>query len=125
MHASIALAATILASMASAASCNKGGVYCGQSLLNKGTYSHGSRSPPLGIELAPATRNGSCSRGTTRTGKYHDHIVATLSAAGQPIGEQHVQNSIFDCLSGGDIRYVKYCRHGCGGVGSKVDDYCL
>ncbi|KZV78112.1 hypothetical protein EXIGLDRAFT_561438, partial [Exidia glandulosa HHB12029] len=68
--------ATVLAD-----SCNRGGVYCGVSLLRKGNY--------------------------------HDHIVQVLQDNRQPTDDQHIQNSIFDCLDGGDIRYRGFCANGC------------
>ncbi|KAJ7214276.1 hypothetical protein C8J57DRAFT_1096562 [Mycena rebaudengoi] len=74
-------------------SCNRGGVYCGQSLLNKGNY--------------------------------HDHIVTTLASVGQPTDDVHIINSLFDCLSDGEIRFVGFCANGCGGVGSDDPDFCL
>ncbi|KIY68648.1 hypothetical protein CYLTODRAFT_489569 [Cylindrobasidium torrendii FP15055 ss-10] len=90
------LAALVLAvtpEVVNAKSCHRGGVYCGQSLLNRGNY--------------------------------HDHIVRVLEAANQPTDEAHIRASIFDCLSGGDIRFRGYCDKGCGGVGSDDADYCL
>ncbi|KAJ7596283.1 hypothetical protein C8J56DRAFT_773804, partial [Mycena floridula] len=74
-------------------SCNRSGVYCGQSLRTKGNY--------------------------------RDHIIFVLEANGQPTDEAHIVSSIFDCLSGGEIRFRGYCDKGCEGVGSKDPDFCL
>ncbi|KZV78016.1 hypothetical protein EXIGLDRAFT_561353, partial [Exidia glandulosa HHB12029] len=79
--------ATVLAD-----SCNRGGVYCGVSLLNKGNY--------------------------------HDHIVQVLQANGQPTDDKHIDDSIFDCLDGGEIRYRGFCANGCGGTDSEDPDFC-
>ncbi|KAH7025130.1 uncharacterized protein B0I36DRAFT_250870 [Microdochium trichocladiopsis] len=84
---------TILAATVAADSCNRGGVYCGSSLLRKGNY--------------------------------RDHIVETLQAAGQPTSEDHIQNSKFDCIDGGDIVYREFCSRGCGGTDSTDPDYCF
>ncbi|EJD37676.1 hypothetical protein AURDEDRAFT_49312, partial [Auricularia subglabra TFB-10046 SS5] len=81
-----------VATLVVADSCNRGGVYCGQSLLKKGNY--------------------------------HDHIVAVLTSVGQPTDETHVVNSLFNCLSGGEITYQGFCANGCGGVNSKNPDFC-
>ncbi|KZW00547.1 hypothetical protein EXIGLDRAFT_761631, partial [Exidia glandulosa HHB12029] len=89
----VAIAHASFASFVVAASCNQGGVYCGQSLLNKGNY--------------------------------HDHIVQVLQANGQPTDQAHIINSIFDCLSGGEIRFRGYCANGCGGVGTEDPDFCV
>lgn len=59
------------------------------------------------------------------TGNYHDHIVETLEAAGQPTDDAHIRSSIFDCVSGGDIIFRGYCARGCGGVGTEDPDFCL
>ncbi|KIY68649.1 hypothetical protein CYLTODRAFT_252582 [Cylindrobasidium torrendii FP15055 ss-10] len=93
MRVSAILAALILAVTTDAKSCKRGGVYCGQSLLNRGNY--------------------------------HDHIVRVLKASNQPTDDAHIRGSIFDCLSGGEIRYRGYCSRGCGGVGNSDPDYCL
>ncbi|KAG5459444.1 MAG: hypothetical protein BJ554DRAFT_153 [Olpidium bornovanus] len=87
--------AVILASVTAvvADSCNRGGVYCGSSLLRKGNY--------------------------------RAHIIETLLAVGVTADEKHIQNSKFDCLSGGDIVYREYCAAGCGGTASTDPDYCL
>ncbi|KZV81108.1 hypothetical protein EXIGLDRAFT_844332 [Exidia glandulosa HHB12029] len=74
-------------------SCNRGGVYCGQSLLNKGNY--------------------------------RNHIIQVLQANGQPTDELHIIDSIFDCLSGGEISLRGFCSKGCGGVDSKDADFCF
>lgn len=59
------------------------------------------------------------------TGNYHDHIVAVLTGAGKSTDDAHVRNSIFNCLSGGEIAYQGYCTYGCGGTQSEDPDYCL
>ncbi|KAJ6528353.1 hypothetical protein DFH09DRAFT_1036230 [Mycena vulgaris] len=74
-------------------SCNRGGVYCGTSLLNKGNY--------------------------------RDHIIQVLEQNGQPTDEAHIDNSLFDCLSGGDISLRGFCANGCGGTTTKDPDFCL
>ncbi|EMR62649.1 hypothetical protein MGN70_010943 [Eutypa lata] len=91
---STAVLTTIFATAAVvfADSCNRGGVYCGISLLNKGNY--------------------------------RDHIIQVLLANGQPTDEAHIQNSLFDCVSDGNINYVQYCGNGCGGTGSTDPDFC-
>ncbi|GAM37120.1 hypothetical protein TCE0_022f06756 [Talaromyces pinophilus] len=97
----INIIAFLSAAMAvSADSCNRGGVYCGTSLLNKGFS-------------------------LMATGDYHDHIVAVLTGAGKSTDDAHVRNSIFNCLSGGEIAYQGYCTYGCGGTQSEDPDYCL
>ncbi|KAJ7024970.1 hypothetical protein C8F04DRAFT_1269714 [Mycena alexandri] len=58
-------------------------------------------------------------------GNYHDHIVQTLTAAGQSTDEAHVDNSLFDCLSGGEIRFISFCANGCGGTTTTNADFCL
>lgn len=51
--------------------------------------------------------------------------METLQSVKQPTDEVHIQNSRFDCLSGGDIKYRQFCKAGCGGTDSKDPDYCL
>lgn len=111
------LAALVLAvapEVVNAKSCHRGGVYCGQSLLNRGMY-FSRRIVCYVSEISNLLVQGN----------YHDHIVETLEAANQPTDEAHIRASIFDCLSGGDIRFRGYCDKGCGGVGSDDADYCL
>ncbi|KAF2660302.1 hypothetical protein K491DRAFT_589482 [Lophiostoma macrostomum CBS 122681] len=81
------------ASLVLADSCNRGGVYCGSSLLRKGNY--------------------------------RNHIIQVLQQVGQPTDDAHVQDSIFDCLDGGNIRFRGYCANGCGGTDSTNPDYCF
>ncbi|KAF8147054.1 hypothetical protein K438DRAFT_1474660, partial [Mycena galopus ATCC 62051] len=59
-----------------------------------------------------------------KVSNYPDHIVQVLEAAGQPTDEAHIDYSLFDCLSGGNIRSIEYCVSGCGGTTSTQDDYC-
>ncbi|KAJ0119700.1 hypothetical protein J7T55_013903 [Diaporthe amygdali] len=66
-----------------------------------------------------------CGQSLLKRGNYHDHIVETLDAEGQSTDDVHIRNSLFDCLSNGDIRYRDYCYKGCGGIDSKDADYCL
>ncbi|KAF8139569.1 hypothetical protein K438DRAFT_1637272 [Mycena galopus ATCC 62051] len=66
-----------------------------------------------------------CGVSLLNKGNYQDHIVQVLEAAGQPTDEAHIDYSLFDCLSGGNIRFIEYCSSGCGGTTSKQDDYCL
>ncbi|RYP43473.1 hypothetical protein DL770_011651 [Monosporascus sp. CRB-9-2] len=93
MKFTITTAVFATAGVVVADSCNRGGVYCGSSLLRKGNY--------------------------------RDHIKETLQAAGVSTDELHIQNSKFDCLSGGDIAYREFCSNGCGGTDSTDPDYCL
>ncbi|RYP62566.1 hypothetical protein DL770_009563 [Monosporascus sp. CRB-9-2] len=74
---------------------------------------------------ASAVAADSCNRGGVYCGNYRDHIVETLQSVGQPTDEAHIQNSKFDCLSGGDIAYREFCGNGCGGTDSEDPDYCL
>ena len=60
-----------------------------------------------------------------RTGNYRDHIVRVLKAAKQPTSEVHIQNSKFDCQSGGEIVFREFCSKGCGGTDSEDPDYCF
>ncbi|KAJ7020742.1 hypothetical protein C8F04DRAFT_1274579 [Mycena alexandri] len=69
----------------------------------------------------PLAAQQSCNAG----GNYHDHIVQTLTAAGQSTDEAHVDNSLFDCLSGGEIRFISFCANGCGGTTTTNADFCL
>lgn len=91
-------------------SCNRGGVYCGSSLLRKGKHT------------APKDSMAKC---TNSPGNYRNHIIETLKAANQPTDESHIQNSKFDCLDKGDIAYREFCSRGCGGTDTENPDYCL
>ncbi|KAK6224174.1 hypothetical protein LQW54_000323 [Pestalotiopsis sp. IQ-011] len=93
MQTSILAVIFAAASAVVADSCNRGGVYCGSSLLRKGNY--------------------------------REHITDTLKTVGVDTDEAHVQNGLFNCLSGGDIQYIEYCINGCGGTDSEDPDYCL
>ncbi|KAJ7821641.1 hypothetical protein B0H13DRAFT_1660142 [Mycena leptocephala] len=53
------------------------------------------------------------------------NIVEVLEAVGQPTDEAHIDYSLFDCLSGGEIRFISFCSRGCGGTTTTADDYCL
>lgn len=48
-----------------------------------------------------------------------------LKAAKQPTSEVHIQNSKFDCQSGGEIVFREFCSKGCGGTDSEDPDYCF
>jgi hypothetical protein len=61
----------------------------------------------------------------TASGNYHDHIVQVLIANGVSTNEAHVDNSLFDCLSGGEIRFIRFCPNGCGGTTTTNPDFCL
>ncbi|KAJ7477559.1 hypothetical protein FB451DRAFT_1032788 [Mycena latifolia] len=74
-------------------SCNRGDVYCGTSLLNKGNY--------------------------------RDHIIQVLQQNGQPTDETHIDDSLFDYLSGGEIKFISFCVNGCGGTTTKDPDFCF
>ncbi|KAJ7311460.1 hypothetical protein DFH08DRAFT_718317 [Mycena albidolilacea] len=74
-------------------SCNRGGIYCSVSLLNRGNY--------------------------------REHIKQVLSQEHQPQDEAHIDYSLFNCLSGGEIMFIKYCSRGCGGTTTIDSDYCL
>ncbi|RYP31765.1 hypothetical protein DL767_005585 [Monosporascus sp. MG133] len=98
-------------------SCNRGGVYCGSSLLRKGKPPRQTLIPTFSV---PPTCNA-----IHKTRNYRDHIKETLQAAGVSTDERHIQNSKFDCLSDGDIAYREFCSNGCGGTDSTDPDYCL
>lgn len=116
-----------------AKSCKHGGVYCGQSLLNRGKwtgsqgrfwpYGH-SKSRGVSVQVSKILRLTPFISFSS-IGNYRDHIIETLKAARQPTDEPHIISSLFDCLKNGELRYRDYCGKGCGGVGSKDADYCL
>lgn len=121
----LAIIVSLLAASVAAKSCKRGGSYCGSSLLRRGEFA--SRSP-----FRPSVRTRLVLAGAPKTdaplsvaGNYRDHIVETLKAKGVSTDERHIQNSRFDCLSGGDIAYRQYCSHGCGGTNNEDPDYCL
>jgi hypothetical protein len=62
---------------------------------------------------------------TISPGNYEDHIVSVLNTENVTPDEAHIQDSLFDCLSGGEIQYVEFCIGGCGGTDSTDPDYCL
>ncbi|KAJ6537508.1 hypothetical protein DFH09DRAFT_992044 [Mycena vulgaris] len=66
-----------------------------------------------------------CGTSLLNKGNYHDHIVQVLTADGQPTDETHIVNSLFDCLSGGEIRFISFCANGCGGTTTTNPDFCL
>ncbi|KAF7345074.1 hypothetical protein MVEN_01670900 [Mycena venus] len=66
-----------------------------------------------------------CGTSLLNKGNYRDHIISVLSQDGQPTDEVHIENSLFDCLSGGEIRFISFCGNGCGGTTSKAADFCL
>ncbi|KAJ6474876.1 hypothetical protein C8R45DRAFT_1217260 [Mycena sanguinolenta] len=66
-----------------------------------------------------------CGVSLLNKGNYQDHIVQVLEANGQSTDEAHIDYSLFDCLSGGEIRFIEFCSNGCGGTTSTADDYCL
>jgi len=117
LTATFATFAAFLTTLASASvleardSCNSGGVYCGTSLLNKGKYAAMHNQAGLLIITV-----------SFRPGNYHDHIVDVLLQNGQPTDEAHIDDSLFDCLSGGEIRF---CANGCGGTTTTAADFCL
>ncbi|KAJ7841533.1 hypothetical protein B0H13DRAFT_2365675 [Mycena leptocephala] len=66
-----------------------------------------------------------CGTSLLNKGNYHDHIVQVLIANGVSTNEAHVDNSLFDCLSGGEIRFIRFCPNGCGGTTTTNPDFCL
>jgi hypothetical protein len=58
-------------------------------------------------------------------GNYQDHIVQVLQSVCQPTDEAHIDYSLFDCLSGGNIKFISFCSKGCGGSTTTAGDYCL
>ncbi|KAJ6447101.1 DNA-binding protein hgh1 protein [Purpureocillium lavendulum] len=113
--------AAVFVTVATAKSCNRGGVYCGSSLLRKGK----ARSLLCRTALALKNFTSADKRRFLPPGNYREHIKETLKSAGVSQDERHIQNSKFDCLSGGDIKYREFCASGCGGTDSKDPDYCL
>lgn len=117
-------AATVFAAFLAAAtsvvadSCNRGGVYCGSSLLRKGETT--ARQP---CSLQDVDMTIRLTRG--HLGNYRDHIILVLQANDQPTDEAHIQNSLFDCVSDGNINFVSFCGNGCGGTDSTDPDYCF
>ncbi|KAH8658122.1 hypothetical protein BX600DRAFT_514638 [Xylariales sp. PMI_506] len=77
--------------------------------------------------LADSCNHGGvyCGVSLLAKGNYRDHIVAELNAVDEPTSELYIENSLWDCLSGGEISYVDYCENGCGGTDSTDPDYCL
>lgn len=113
----IALYLISVAAVVVAKSCKNGGVYCGQSLLNRGTSGKSPLSCPSGRCPWLTVPN--------HAGNYYNHIVAVLQENGKPTDEEDVLDSLFQCGSGGDIFYLTFCSHGCGGVGNIEPDYCI
>ncbi|KAJ7323641.1 hypothetical protein DFH08DRAFT_711762 [Mycena albidolilacea] len=66
-----------------------------------------------------------CGTSLLNKGNYHDHIVEVLTQNGQPTDEAHVDNSLFNCLSGGEISFISFCGNGCGGTTTTSPDFCL
>jgi hypothetical protein len=58
-------------------------------------------------------------------GNYREHIKQVLSQKHQPQDEVHINYSLFNCLSGGEIMFIEYCSRGCGGTTTIDPDYCL
>ncbi|KAH6651618.1 hypothetical protein BKA67DRAFT_660414 [Truncatella angustata] len=118
MKATTSILAVLFAMTTSvvADSCNRGGVYCGSSLLRKG-----GKLTLLGMFDACV----SLTNMRINLGNYQDHIVDTLNTVKVDADDKHIQNSLFDCLSDGDIKYVEFCINGCGGTASTDPDYCL
>lgn len=56
-------------------------------------------------------------------GDYRDDIQTELAANGQSGDDTHIQQSLFNCLSNGQIDFVNFCGGGCVG-GDSRDDYC-
>lgn len=63
------------------------------------------------------------SANTANLGDYRDDIVTELQATGQSTDDQHIQQSLFNCLSNGQIDFTSFCDSGCVG-GDSSDDYC-
>ncbi|KAJ7251968.1 hypothetical protein C8J57DRAFT_1077717 [Mycena rebaudengoi] len=66
-----------------------------------------------------------CGTSLLNKGNYRNHIVQVLMENSQPTDEAHIDNSLFDCISGGEIRFISFCARGCGGTTSKDADFCL
>ncbi|KAJ7367138.1 hypothetical protein DFH08DRAFT_764838 [Mycena albidolilacea] len=84
-------------------------------------------SVPEPLEAQQSCNAGGVYCGTSllNKGNYRDHIIQVLTAIGQPTDEAHIINSLFDCLSGGEIRFISFCANGCGGTTTTNPDFCL
>ncbi|KAJ7735436.1 hypothetical protein B0H14DRAFT_2639192 [Mycena olivaceomarginata] len=66
-----------------------------------------------------------CGVSLLNKGNYREHIKQVLSQKHQPQDEVHINYSLFNCLSGGEIMFIEYCSRGCGGTTTIDPDYCL
>ncbi|KAI0192805.1 hypothetical protein F4808DRAFT_442580 [Astrocystis sublimbata] len=80
-----------------------------------------------GSAIADSCKQGGtyCGQSLLNRGNYHDHIVAVLTADGQPTDDAHITNSQFTCGSNGDITFIQFCQNGCNGVGNNDADTCI
>ncbi|KZV78111.1 hypothetical protein EXIGLDRAFT_784291 [Exidia glandulosa HHB12029] len=82
----------------------------------------------VAIVLADACMRGGvyCGVSLLRLGNnHHDHIVQVLEVNGQPTDVQHIDDSLFNRLSGGDTRYREFCANGCERTDSDDPDFCF
>lgn len=96
--------------------CNRGGVYCGVSLLRRGNASAVLETYIYVILILAFYESD---------GDYEAVIKRELTAARQPTDGRHINYARFDCLADGKIKYRQFCSRGCGGVASTDPDYCF